>query len=167
MILIYTGNGKGKTSACVGQALRALGQGLNVAFAQFMKKDVQAGEQRLLAELLGDTFYIGGTGFFTNSADFPMHREAAQKTLDWIHKNMPLADMMVLDEALYALKAELILKVELEELLLLAQKHNVHLVLSGRGMPDWLCEKADTVTSMEPVKHAYEQGIAATKGIEY
>ena len=64
MILVYTGNGKGKTSACAGQALRALGQGLEVRFAQFIKQDVGAGEQRLLRRLLGEGFFPGGEGFF-------------------------------------------------------------------------------------------------------
>ena len=65
MILIYTGNGKGKTSACVGQALRALGQDLRVGFGQFMKKDVHAGEQVMLQRLLGENYRAGGRGFFS------------------------------------------------------------------------------------------------------
>ena len=56
MILVYTGNGKGKTSACIGQAVRALGQGMTVAFGQFMKRDGQAGEQTMLAQWLGPRF---------------------------------------------------------------------------------------------------------------
>ena len=64
MLLVYTGDGKGKTSACVGQAIRAAGQGLPVAFVQFMKSDVQAGEQKMLAALTGITLHIGGCGFF-------------------------------------------------------------------------------------------------------
>jgi cob(I)alamin adenosyltransferase len=81
MILIYTGNGKGKTSACVGQALRALGQGLRVAFGQFMKKEGVGGEQLVLAQLLGEKFRAGGLGFLRVEEDRPKHREAALHTL--------------------------------------------------------------------------------------
>ena len=77
MILVYTGTGKGKTSACVGQALRALGQNMRVAFGQFMKKDVGAGEQVMLARLLGADFLAGGKGFLRREEDVPAHRRAA------------------------------------------------------------------------------------------
>ena len=80
MILIYTGNGKGKTSACVGQAVRALGQGFEVFFGQFMKSDCGAGEQRLLARLLGDKFCCCGKGFYRGRAEeFPIHRAAVKE----------------------------------------------------------------------------------------
>lgn len=69
MILVYTGNGKGKTSACVGQAVRALGQNMTVAFGQFMKRDGQAGEQRMLAQWLGPRFLAGGEGFLRREED--------------------------------------------------------------------------------------------------
>lgn len=64
MILVYTGDGKGKTSACVGQTVRALGQNMVVAFGQFMKRDGQAGEQAMLAKLLGRAFFCRRAGFF-------------------------------------------------------------------------------------------------------
>ena len=199
MILVYTGNGKGKTSACVGQAIRALGQDLRVAFAQFMKKDVQAGEQRLLRQLLGPRFHIGGSGFFRTEADRPRHCEAALATLTWAWTMLPDVNLLVLDEALYALRAGLLTKEDFlglsgpldgkgaageEEgaalgdipqgtpgrqtgLLAAARAHNTHLVLSGRDLPDWLREAADLVTSMEEVKHPWQAGIPACKGIEY
>ena len=81
MILVYTGSGKGKTCACVGQTVRALGQGFDVAFAQFMKRDGQAGEQRMLSRWLGSRFLAGGAGFLRPGADRTPHREAALRVL--------------------------------------------------------------------------------------
>ena len=136
MILIYTGNGKGKTSACVGQAMRAIGQGLRVAFIQFMKKEGVAGEQLVLHQLLGDKFRAGGRGFFRLEEDRPQHREAALNTLHWAFDLLPHVDMLVLDESLYALGAGLLLAEELREMADRARRCNVHLVLSGRGLPE-------------------------------
>lgn len=173
MILVYTGNGKGKTSACVGQAVRALGQDLRVAFVQFMKQDVEAGEQRLLRELLGPHLHIGGCGFFRNEADRPRHREAARTTLHWARNALPEVDMLIADESLYALRAGLLTREELigggdePGLIPAARQHGTHLVLSGRDMPEWLGEAADLVTVMNEVKHPWRSGIPACKGIEY
>lgn len=167
MILVYTGSGKGKTSASVGQTIRALGQGLNVAFAQFMKKDELAGEQTMLARLLGEGFHAGGKGFFRKEEQRPEHRSAAQETLAWATAQMDVVNMLVLDESLYALAAGLITREEVEALLRLAEEKGVHVVLSGRGMPDWLGERAHLVTEMLEIKHPWRQGIPATQGIEF
>lgn len=167
MIIVYTGNGKGKTSACVGQTIRAMGQDISVAFAQFMKKDQQAGEQKMLAHLLGDKYLAGGRGFLRSAQERPAHREAAKATLDWALARLPHVGMLVLDECLYALSAEILTREEVEDLLEKAQSHTTHVVLSGRNMPDWLRERADLVTEMGEIKHPWQQGIAATVGIEY
>ena len=167
MILVYTGNGKGKTSACVGQAVRAHGQGLRVAFGQFMKRPGQAGEQRVLESLLQDAFMAGGRGFFRKEEDRPEHREAAEQLLRWAEERMPACDMLVLDEALYAFGSGLVTRQELERLMALARELDMHLVLSGRGLPDWLRTGADLVTEMGEVKHPYQQGVKAGKGIEF
>lgn len=167
MILIYTGNGKGKTSACVGQAVRAHGQGLEVAFAQFMKRAGQAGEQVVLEQLLEGNFYAGGRGFFRSEENRPAHREAALETLRWALERLPLVDMLVLDETLYALSARLLTREEVEHLLRLAEELRTHVVLSGRNLPEWLCERADLITDMEEVKHPWRQGVKATPGIEF
>ena len=167
MILIYTGDGKGKTSACVGQAVRALGQGMTVAFGQFMKRDGQAGEQAMLSRWLGGRFRAAGPGFLRREEDRPAHRQAASALLDWAQEQLNSADMLVLDECLYALGAGLILREEMECLLALARRQGRHLVLSGRGVPDWLADAADLVTSMTEIKHPWRSGIAASPGIEY
>ena len=105
MILVYTGNGKGKTSACVGQAVRALGRNMTVAFGQFMKRDGQAGEQRMLAQWLGPRFLAGGEGFLRREEDRPAHRAAALRVLAWARACVPEAEMLVMDECLNALAA--------------------------------------------------------------
>lgn len=166
MLIVYTGDGKGKTSASVGQAVRAAGQGLRVAFAQFMKKDVQAGEQQLLAAMPGVRLYIGGSGFFREEHERPAHRAAAQETLAWALDALPTSDMLVLDEALYALKKDLLTREELENLFE-AAGGQTHVVLSGRGLPDWLKERADLITELLEIKHPIRKGAVAVKGIEF
>lgn len=167
MIVIYTGNGKGKTSACVGQAVRALGQDMRVAFGQFMKRDGQAGEQRMLAQWLGERFLAAGPGFLRHERERPAHCQAAARVLAWAREQVPLTDMLILDEALYALDAGLLQREEIEDLLDLARAHGRHLVLSGRNAPDWLVRAADLVTALDEVKHPWRAGIKATPGIEF
>lgn len=167
MILVYTGDGKGKTSACTGQTVRALGQGMKVAFGQFMKRDGQAGEQTMLTQWLGPRFLAGGLGFLRRDEERPAHREAALRMLDWARRQLSEVDMLVLDESLYALGAGILLRQEVEELLALARQQDKHLVLSGRNAPDWLVEAADLVTSMTEIKHPWRAGIKAAPGIEY
>lgn len=167
MILVYTGNGKGKTSASVGQAVRAHGRGLTVAFAQFMKRADQAGEQKVLNDLLGDAFFAGGRGFFRKEDTRSEHREAALTVLAWALARLGSVDMLVLDESLYALGDGLLLDEELHSLVSAARKKNTHLVLSGRGLPAWLREEADIITEMKEEKHAFASGQQAVPGIEF
>ncbi|MDR0827301.1 MAG: cob(I)yrinic acid a,c-diamide adenosyltransferase [Desulfovibrio sp.] len=167
MILLYTGDGKGKTSACVGQAVRAHGRGLRVVFAQFMKRAGCAGEQKLLAALDGIRFFAGGAGFFRNEVEREEHRRAALTVFSWARENLPEADVLILDESIYALGSGLLLESELRELMDMARAKNIHLVLSGRGAPDWIVRDADLVTEMRMIKHPMEQGEDAVKGIEF
>ena len=167
MLLIYTGNGKGKTSASVGQAIRAYGQGLTVAFGQFMKRPGQSGEQKLLAALLEDRFRACGQGFFKEAAEGEKHRQAAAELLRWAGEMLASVDMLVLDEALYALGYGLVLQEELAELAEKARKDGKHLVLSGRGLPAWLEAEADMVTEMTEKKHPFAEGRPASPGIEF
>lgn len=168
MLLIYTGNGKGKTSACVGQALRALGQGLQVAFGQFMKRSGLAGEQKLLAQLLGDRFIALGAGFYRNPQEFPAHRDKALELLHWTNAQLDQGlNMLILDEALYALGHEFITHQEIQDIIDRCHKQTCHVVLSGRGAPDWLIAQADIVSDITEVRHIYTQGGQARPGIEF
>ena len=156
MIIVYTGNGKGKTSACIGQAMRALGRDFAVGFGQFMKQPGCAGEQT-----------AGGKGFLRREEDRPAHREAALVTLDWARQRLERLDLLVLDETLYALKAGILERSEVEGLMEAARRARCHLVLSGRDAPDWLVETADLVTEMGEIKHPWRAGIKAAPGIEF
>ena len=168
MIIVYTGNGKGKTSACVGQAVRAAGREMRVAFGQFMKRDGQAGEQKILRELLAPSrFLAGGEGFFRREEDRHRHRAAARIVLEWAAEQIDMCDMVVLDETLYALAAGLVSRSEIEGLIAAARLAGCHLVLSGRNMPSWLAEQADLITSMGEVKHPLQNGVKAAPGIEF
>ncbi len=178
LIIVYTGNGKGKTSASVGQAIRALGHGFDVLFVQFMKGEDKAAEQTMLRSLLNDNFYVGGLGFFRDEKERPKHVHAAIQTLQMVmqrleylapaeHKESRSLHMIVLDEILYALHAQLLTQDEVETLLDAAQKKGVHVVLSGRYAPEWLIAKAHLVTELQEIKHPWKQGIKAQKGIEF
>ena len=168
MILIYTGEGKGKTSAALGQVLRAMGHGLRVVCAQFMKRDGVAGEQVMLRRLLKDEFLAGGLGFLRDGKDFAKHRAASLHVLDWVQDKLKNhAQVCILDESLYAMNQGLILPEEMENLLGLAAGRDAHLVLTGRDAPAWLIERADVVTEMLCRKHHYAAGQHAVRGIEF
>lgn len=165
LILIYTGHGKGKTSACVGQAMRALGHAMVVVFLQFFKRKDVAGEQKILAQLLGDNFRASGPGFFRDETEREAHRSQALASLRWAAAQP--CQMLVLDEVLYALKANLLLQEDLEPLVQNFVASERILVLSGRGLPLWLHRYGDIITTMEPTRHAHAAGFTATKGVEY
>lgn len=168
MIVVYTGEGKGKTSAAMGQMVRALGHDLRVGCAQFMKRDEVAGEQAFWRNRLGQDLYIGGLGFFRNQAELPKHRQAALRTLEWaLGRIRQGVQVLVLDEILYALGAGLVEQEELLALLDEAKAREVHLILTGRGLPDWLRRPADLITEMTPRKHPFDQGQGAMLGIDY
>ncbi len=167
MILIYTGDAKGKTSAAIGQAVRALGRNMHVAFVQYMKREGVGGEQAVLASLLGEKFRAGGVGFLTGSGDFEKHRKAARELTAWVHTLLPDLDMLVLDEALYALNAGLVTEGELRGILAACKASDTHIVLSGRHLPVWLHDMADLVTEMREIKHPHTKGTAAIRGIEF
>ncbi|MDQ7033081.1 MAG: cob(I)yrinic acid a,c-diamide adenosyltransferase [Desulfonauticus sp.] len=169
MLLIYTGKGKGKTCAAVGQAIRAYGHGLGVVFGQFVKRDIQAGEQVVLKQLLGENFLAGGLGFLKNKDDFEVHANKAKSTLQWIIKKIQRRKpfLAVLDESLYALGLGYLTLDEIWACIEIAQNNNVHLLLTGRELPYILQEKADLVSHIEEVKHHYAQGIVAQRGIEF
>ena len=121
----------------------------------------------MLAQWLGARFLAGGCGFLRRDEDRPAHREAALQVLAWARRQMAEADMLVLDESLYAFGAGILLREEIEELMALARQQATHLVLSGRNAPDWLVDAADLVTSMTEIKHPWRAGVKAAPGIEY
>ncbi len=167
MLLVYTGNGKGKTSACLGQVVRALGANKRILFAQFLKQNGEAAEQKILQTLLGENFYAGGAGFFLDEQDRPLHTQAAQATLYWAKSHIPEADILILDESLCALDNGLITSSELLDFL--EHTQNKHVILSGRhtSLPQWLFDRADMITALTEVKHPWQNGKQAVYGIDF
>lgn len=171
LVIVFTGDGKGKTTAALGMALRAWGHGMRVFIVQFVKSDrVETGE-RLAAAQLGERFIIKtfGEGFiFPEEEDFGRHREAAERALATAREALTSGayDMVVLDEITHALKHGLVGEEAVLELVA-AKPSTVHLVLTGRDAPPALVACADLVTEMRAVKHHYAQGVPAQKGVEY
>ncbi|BAF58252.1 MAG: cob(I)yrinic acid a,c-diamide adenosyltransferase [Pelotomaculum sp.] len=171
LILVNTGNGKGKTTAALGMALRAWGQGMRVLVLQFIKGGWKYGELKA-AEKLAPGFEIRqmGEGFIKGENDSALdeHRHAAQQALKAAGEEILSGkyDLIILDEILYALHFGL---VSLDDVLaLLAQKpEGLHLVLTGRNAPPEIIERADLVTEMREVKHHFTSGVPAQKGIEF
>jgi cob(I)alamin adenosyltransferase len=171
LILINTGPGKGKTTAALGTAFRAAGNGMRVLVLQFLKGSWHYGELDA-AKALGDNFVIRqmGRGFVkiggaeADPEDLRMVQEAwegarqAVLSGDW--------DMVVLDEINYAISYGMLDPEQVVETL--RQKPELmHVVLTGRNAHPSLVEIADTVTEMREVKHAYQKGILAQRGVEY
>ncbi len=175
LILINTGPGKGKTTAALGTAFRAAGNGMRVLILQFLKGSWHYGEldaAKALGEALGQDFVMKqmGRGFVkvggaeTDPEDIRMVEEAWDEAAaailsgDW--------DLVVLDEINYAIGYKM-LDPEKVAGVLRAKPEMVHVILTGRNAHPLLVELADTVTEMREVKHAYEKGILAQRGIEF
>lgn len=170
LIIVYTGQGKGKTTAALGLALRAWGQGLRVLFLQFLKGPWETGELKAAAKMDGFEIRPLGEGFVRLGDEEALrkHRTAAQNAfaVAWDAVTRGSYDMIVLDEIFYVVKFGF---ASTDDILhLLARKPaTVHLVLTGRDAPAAVIEQADLVTEMREVKHPYARGIKAQKGIEY
>ncbi|WP_320674327.1 cob(I)yrinic acid a,c-diamide adenosyltransferase [Prochlorococcus sp. MIT 1341] len=170
LILVFTGNGKGKTTAALGLALRTLGHGEKVAIVQFIKGSWEPGEAKAF-EKFGDSleFHALGEGFTWNTQD--RERDASlvanawEKSLDFLKRKEH--KLVILDEINIALKLGYL---SLDQVLIgLGERPPLkHVVLTGRGAPKELIDIADLVTEMSLVHHPFkEQGIKAQKGIEF
>ncbi|MCL4442338.1 MAG: cob(I)yrinic acid a,c-diamide adenosyltransferase [Firmicutes bacterium] len=170
LVLVFTGNGKGKTTAALGLALRSWGHDMNVLMLQFIKSR-QCGEH-LAAQRMQSEFEIRplGRGFinFNNAEDLVRQQQAAREALQQVEDAMLSGQyqVLILDEILYALKYGLI---DLPGVLALidGKPDALHLVLTGRDAPPEIIDRAHLVTEMKEIKHPYQQGIPAQKGIEY
>jgi len=178
MLLVFTGNGKGKTTAALGQAMRALGQGKRVLIIQFIKNWI-SGEHKFVKgfKINGLRFKIisAGKGFVKigdNKIPFSVHKKAAQNALKLAQKaiNPPAGgkkwDLIILDEINVAVGLKLIKASEVLRILKSAPK-NIDIILTGRGAPKSFIQKADLVTEMKEIKHPFRKGQAAKKGIDF
>ncbi|NCO74079.1 MAG: cob(I)yrinic acid a,c-diamide adenosyltransferase [Cyanobacteria bacterium] len=170
LIVVHTGNGKGKTTAALGMVIRSLGHGYKVAIVQFIKGAWQPAEKGILEKWSHQLeFYAMGEGFTWETQDrekdILMANKAWEKAKDFILN--PEYKLVLLDEINIALKLDYL---NLNEVLeTLAQKSNdSHVILTGRGAKPELIEMADLVTEMKLIKHPFkEQGIKAQAGIEF
>ncbi|WP_330981899.1 MULTISPECIES: cob(I)yrinic acid a,c-diamide adenosyltransferase [Enterobacterales] len=167
IILVLTGNGKGKTTAAFGTATRAVGHGKKVGVIQFIKGDWPNGERNLL-EPHGVEFQVMATGFTWNTQDKAGDTAACLKV--WQHAKRMMADeqldLVVLDELTYMVAYDYL---PLEEVLtaLRNRPHQQTVIITGRGCHREILDMADTVSELRPVKHAFDSGIKAQIGIDY
>ena len=172
LIVVITGNGKGKTTSALGMALRACGHGLRVCIIQFMKGDLYAGEWDGIKKLdCAIELHATGKGFCGiqgNPYPWEEHRANAQDAIDLVHEKIASGafDIIILDEINNALKLKL---VDLDQVLdILRNKPPLlHLILTGRDAHPEVIELADTVSEVNEIKHAYRQGIEPQPGIDY
>ena len=169
LIQVYTGNGKGKTTAAFGLAVRAVGHGFKVYIIQFMKGGAYGeaeGLKRLQPECQVENF--GGKGWVYKESPQQDHIDEAQKAFQraWDLTVSGEWDIVILDEIMNALWFGLLEEDKIRELLQAKPPH-VELVLTGRNASERIIEKADLVTEMVPKKHPFDQGIEARRGIEF
>jgi len=172
LIIVHTGPGKGKTTAALGTAFRAVGQGLRVLMVQFIKGSWHYGELDAARMLGEDRLRIlpMGRGFVKIGAEKPepedvrLVEEAWQFAVEKIRSGE--FDMVILDEINYAIRYKML---DAEKVLqaLKEKPEMVHVILTGRNAHPSIVEFADLVTEMREVKHPYQKGIAAQRGIEY
>ena len=169
LLMVYTGKGKGKTTAALGMIFRALGHGFKVCMIQFIKGNWKYGElisSKRFEELLD--FHVLGRGFTWKSEDIEKDIKVAQEAWRFAKEviNSGKYQLVVLDELTYLVKYKMVDANEIVGFLKNRPK-DLHIVVTGREAPESLIEIADLVTEMQEVKHHYHTGIKAQKGIEY
>ena len=172
LIVVLTGNGKGKTTAALGIALRAAGHNMKVCIIEFMKGDMYSGEIDGLKRLFPDVeLHITGKGFFRktdNPRIYEEHRSRAQEAVDLAKEKMfsGAFDILILDEINNAVALKL---VDVTQVIELIEKKPplMHLIITGREAHPEVIKRAHTVTEMREIKHAYQQGIEPQQGIDY
>ncbi|MEM0096079.1 MAG: cob(I)yrinic acid a,c-diamide adenosyltransferase [Candidatus Bathyarchaeia archaeon] len=169
LVQVYTGDGKGKTSAAFGLALRAVGRGLKVYIVQFIKGGFDYGELYVVDKLPNLTLKAFGRGrFVTQKPPDKVDVVLAEEAFNLAKKVVESGeyDVVILDEVNVALSLNLISLEKVLELIKNKPKH-VELVLTGRYAPNEIIEAADLVTEMREIKHPYRKGCLARKGIDY
>ncbi|VAX00897.1 Cob(I)alamin adenosyltransferase [hydrothermal vent metagenome] len=167
LILVHTGNGKGKSSAAFGMVARALGHKMRVAVIQFGKGRSATGEELFFRDILAGDYHVMGEGFTWETQDRQRDIRAAEaawkKACDYLGN--PDYDLVVLDELNIILKHKYL---ALDDVLdtLQHRPDRQHVIVTGRAAQAELLELADTVTDMQAIKHAYQAGVRAQKGIE-
>jgi cob(I)alamin adenosyltransferase len=167
-LIVYTGNGKGKTTAALGLAWRALGRDLPVAVVQFVKGKWKTGERVFAERLPGLVFAVMGRGFTWESDDLSRDRAAAEAA--WAESRRLILGgahrVVILDELTYVIHYGFVALDDVVTTLRERPRH-VSVVVTGRNAPEALAAIADVVTEMRAVKHPFEQGRKAVPGLDY
>jgi cob(I)alamin adenosyltransferase len=172
MIVVYTGSGKGKTTAALGMALRAVGHGFKVLMVQFIKGEWFYGELSSSSRLEPDFELVaagkGFVGIIDDDKPIHDHVAAAKEALQISKEKIASGkyDIIILDEINYAVNLKLISADDVLELIKMKPKHTT-LVLTGNHASDKVIEAADLVTEMREVKHPYKQGKKAKRGVDF
>jgi len=173
MIIIFTGNGKGKTTAALGQAMRAIGNGSSTLMVQLIKGPWKSGEDES-CKAFGESMKIvkKGKGFVKIAGDklpFETHVDAAKEGLSYALEEIGTRkwNILILDEMWNALNLGLISKDEAFDFIDKASKLVDHLILTGRDCPSEFIDRADIVTEMREIKHPFHAGTQATASVEY
>lgn len=173
MLILFTGNGKGKTTASLGQAMRAVGQGRNVLMIQFIKGPWKSGEDKIIMTgKSGKGLFelkkmgLGFVGILGDTLPKEVHAASARKALELFKEELPKRDLIVLDEVNVAVSLGLITAEEvLETVSDLAPEKIV--LFTGRGAPESFIERADLVTEMKEIKHPFNKKEFAKIAIEF
>ena len=171
LIIVNTGPGKGKTTAAMGTALRAVGQGMRVLMLQFLKGSWHYGELDAV-KAFGDKFIMKqmGRGFVKVGAEKPDSEDVRMVEEAWAEGEKAIRsgewDLVILDEINYAISYGMLDPAKVVESLK-NKPEMMHVILTGRNAHPTIVEIGDTVTDMRQVKHAYEKGVMAQRGIEY
>lgn len=166
LMQIYTGNGKGKTTAAIGLAVRARGQNKSVAFIQFLKCRENYGETKMLEQIGCKVQCFGSKGFIIKGHIKQGDIDLAKLGLKAAQDALSAYDIVILDEINNALDFGLLSESEVVRVLA-DRREGCEVVLTGRGATAALLAVADLVTEMQEIKHPYQSGIGARRGIEY
>lgn len=167
IIIVFTGNGKGKTTAAFGTATRAVGHGMRVGALQFIKGAWENGERNLL-ERNGVEFHIMATGFTWDTQDKAADTLAAKVVWEQGYRMLsdPSYELVILDELTYMITYGYL---ALDEVIIALKNRpkNQSVVITGRACHRNIIELADTVSELRPIKHAFDSGVKAQKGIDW
>jgi len=171
LLIVHTGNGKGKTTAALGLLMRAAGRGLNCCMIQFMKSRNDRYGEHVAAEKLGIEVHTMGDGFTWDTKNPEQDRQTARATWRLCVEKLRSGDydLIVFDEIVYVLSYQMLAVEEvLEEFRAVREAQpSLHIVVTGRDAPEQLIAQADLVTEMREIKHPFTAGIKAQQGIEF
>ena len=171
LLMVNTGDGKGKTTCALGLMMRAAGRGMNCCMVQFMKSKTDRYGEHESAELLGIEVHTMGDGFTWDTKDTAQDIKTSEETWELCKRKMhgEEYDLLVFDELVYVLDYKFLdLTKVLDEIKSVREKQpHLHIVVTGRNAPPELIEMADLVTEMKEVKHPFHAGIFAQQGIEF